>query len=171
MYRPSSAASSAIRASFRAEENARSLIVSTRCLATWYWLMIRPTHTPIASAPVLPQPRPSFTLDQITAYPFPAELTASARGTRIAFTLNERGSRNLWVAEGPSFTPRKLTSWDADDGQEIVNVSLSADGQWIAFARGGDHGSNFDGLQLLLPEADLRQEARAALRSSARVSR
>ena len=104
-----------------------------------------------ALAPARAQPRPSFTLDQITAYPFPAELTASARGARIAYTLNERGSRNLWVAEGPSFTPRKLTSWDADDGQEIVNVSLSADGKWVAFARGGDHGSNFDGLQPVNP--------------------
>ncbi len=115
--------------------------------------MARPALTAMAAlcaalAPALAQSRPSFTLDQITAYPFPAELTASVRGTRIAFTLNERGSRNLWVAEGASFTPRKLTAWDADDGQEIVNVSLSADGQWVAFARGADHGSNFDGLSV-----------------------
>jgi dipeptidyl aminopeptidase/acylaminoacyl peptidase len=97
------------------------------------------------------QPRAPFTLDQVTAYPFPAELAASATGTRMAFTLNERGARNLWVADAPAYTARKLTAWDADEGQEIVNVSLSADGKWVAFARGGDHGSNFDGLQPVNP--------------------
>ena len=97
------------------------------------------------------QPRPSFTLDQVTAYPFPAELTAAATGARVAWTFNERGARNLWVAEGPTWSPKKLTSWDADEGQELVHLSLSSDGKWIAFARGGDHGSNFDGLQPVNP--------------------
>lgn len=106
----------------------------------------------LGTATMLPaQPRAPFTLDQVTAYPFPAELAASATGTRMAFTLNERGARNLWVAEGPAYAARKLTAWDADEGQEIVHVSLSADGRWVAFARGGDHGSNFDGLQPVNP--------------------
>ena len=42
--------------------------------------------------------------------------------------LNERGLRNIYVAEGPDFTPKRLTNYLEDDGQELTSVSLSADG-------------------------------------------
>ena len=86
----------------------------------------------------------SFTLEQIKSYPFPNELTAAATGSRIAWAFNERGARNVWVAEGPDFRARKLTSYDNDDGQELTSLSISADGKYVVYVRGGDHGSNFD---------------------------
>src|SRR6185369_8372239 len=86
----------------------------------------------------------SFTLEQLKGYPFPNELTASATGARIAWAFNERGSRNVWVAEGPDFKARRLTSYDVDDGQELTSLSISADGRYVVYVRGGDHGSNFD---------------------------
>jgi dipeptidyl aminopeptidase/acylaminoacyl peptidase len=86
----------------------------------------------------------SFSLEQIKSYPFPNELTAAATGSKIAWAFNERGSRNLWVAEGPDFRARKLTNYEADDGQELTSVSISADGKYVVYVRGGDHGSNFD---------------------------
>src|SRR6478609_309570 len=86
----------------------------------------------------------SFTLEAIKSYPFPTELTASSQGSRIAWALEEGGRRNVYVAEGPDFKPRKLTSYSHDDGQEITSLSISADGKWIVFVRGGDHGSNWD---------------------------
>jgi dipeptidyl aminopeptidase/acylaminoacyl peptidase len=86
----------------------------------------------------------SFTLEQITSYPFPNELTASASGARIAWAFNERGARNVWVAEGPDFKARRLTSYDTDDGQELTSLAVSADGKYVVYVRGGDHGSNFD---------------------------
>lgn len=85
-----------------------------------------------------------FSLEQIKSYPFPNELTASATGSKIAWAFNERGSRNVWVAEGPDFRARKLTNYEADDGQELTSVSISADGKYVVYVRGGDHGSNFD---------------------------
>jgi len=87
----------------------------------------------------------SFTVDQIKSYPFPNELTAATTGSRIAWAFNEQGARNIWVAEGPEFRARKLTSYDKDDGQELTTVSISADGKYVVYVRGGDHGSNFDG--------------------------
>lgn len=87
----------------------------------------------------------SFTLESVKSYPFPVELTAAAQGSRVAWVLNEQGKRNIYVAEGPDFAPRKLTNYDADDGQEITSVTISADGKWVVFVRGGDHGSNWDG--------------------------
>ncbi|HSE32018.1 MAG TPA: prolyl oligopeptidase family serine peptidase [Pyrinomonadaceae bacterium] len=86
----------------------------------------------------------AFTLEQIKSYPFPNELTASATGSRIAWAFNERGARNVWVAEGTDFHARKLTSYDNDDGQELTSISISADGKYVVYVRGGDHGSNFD---------------------------
>jgi dipeptidyl aminopeptidase/acylaminoacyl peptidase len=86
----------------------------------------------------------SFTIEQIKSYPFPNELTASASGSRIAWAFNERGARNAWVAEGPDFKARRLTNYESDDGQELTSLSISADGKYVVYVRGGDHGSNFD---------------------------
>ncbi|MBI2284659.1 MAG: S9 family peptidase [Bacteroidetes bacterium] len=77
-------------------------------------------------------------------YPFPTELRAAAQGSRIAWALDEQGVRNVYVAEGPAFIPRKLTAFTRNDGQEITSLSLSDDGKWVVFVRGGDHGSNYD---------------------------
>lgn len=87
----------------------------------------------------------SFTVEQIKSYPFPNELTAAATGSRIAWAFNERGLRNIWVAEGPDFQPHRLTNYNTDDGQELTSVTISADGKYVVYVRGGDHGSNFDG--------------------------
>jgi dipeptidyl aminopeptidase/acylaminoacyl peptidase len=86
----------------------------------------------------------TFSLDAIKSYPFPNELTSSAQGSRIAWAFNEQGKRNVYVAEGPDFSPRKLTKYTDDDGQEITSLSISNDGKWVVYVRGGDHGSNWD---------------------------
>jgi dipeptidyl aminopeptidase/acylaminoacyl peptidase len=83
-------------------------------------------------------------MEQIKSYPFPNELTAAATGSRIAWAFNERGLRNVWVADGPDFKARQLTNYSSDDGQELTSLALSADGKYVVYVRGGDHGSNFD---------------------------
>lgn len=99
----------------------------------------------VAPAPVTQQAASnSFTIEQIKSYPFPNELTASANGARIAWAFNERGARNVWVAEGPDFKARRLTNYESDDGQELTSLSISSDGKYVVYVRGGDHGSNFD---------------------------
>src|SRR5262245_64314647 len=98
--------------------------------------LAQPTAAQPAKAP--------FTLEQVKSYPFPGELTAAATGSRIAWTFNERGARNLYVAEAPDWKARALTRYDKDEGQELSSVQLSADGKYAVYVRGGDHGSNFD---------------------------
>jgi dipeptidyl aminopeptidase/acylaminoacyl peptidase len=94
----------------------------------------------------LPAQRPSsFTVEQVTSYPFPNELTAARLGGRIAWALNEQGRRNVWVADAPDYRPRQLTSFADDDGQELTSLTLTAGGEHVLFVRGGDHGSNWDG--------------------------
>ena len=85
-----------------------------------------------------------FTIEDVKSYPFPTELTAAASGRRIAWALDEQGRRNVWVAEGPAFAPRRLTSYTADDGQELSSLSISADGRYVVYVRGGDQGGNWD---------------------------
>jgi dipeptidyl aminopeptidase/acylaminoacyl peptidase len=102
------------------------------------------TLAPALTAGAQAQRPASFTLEQIKGYPFPTELTASASGSQLAWALDERGHRNVWVAEGPDYRPRRLTAYTRDDGQEITSLSITADGKHVVYVRGGDHGSNWD---------------------------
>jgi dipeptidyl aminopeptidase/acylaminoacyl peptidase len=79
-----------------------------------------------------------YTLEQIMSAPFPSELAAARQGSRIAWVLDVEGRRNIWVAEGPKFVARQLTNYKLDDGQELTDVSFSADGMNILFIRGGN---------------------------------
>lgn len=94
--------------------------------------------------PVAATSAQSFTLEQVKSYPFPNELTVAASGARIAWAFNERGARNVWVAEGPDFKARRLTGYQTDDGQELTSLSTSSDGKYVVYVRGGDHGSNWE---------------------------
>ncbi|MEQ8811306.1 MAG: prolyl oligopeptidase family serine peptidase [Imperialibacter sp.] len=85
-----------------------------------------------------------FSFESIKSYPFPADMTSAATGSKIAWTFNEQGQRNIYVAEGPDFKARKLTQYNDDSGQEISSLAVTADGQWVVYVRGGDHGSNWD---------------------------
>ncbi len=105
-------------------------------------LLLVAAHVPSCAANA--QSGSSFTLEQVRSYPFPTELQAARSVNRIAWAFNERGLRNLWVAEGPAFTARQLTQYTRDDGQELSSVGISPDGRWVVFIRGGDFGSNFD---------------------------
>ena len=44
-------------------------------------------------------------------YPFPTELCAAPKAAKIAWAFDELGVRNVYVAEGPVYTPRKLTGF------------------------------------------------------------
>ncbi len=79
-----------------------------------------------------------FTLEQILSAPFAENLTAAKKVNRVAWTLDEEGKRNVWVAEGPTFSSRRLTSYLTDDGQEISQLSFSEDGNSLVYTRGGE---------------------------------
>lgn len=100
----------------------------------------------LSLAPALRAQRaPSFTLDQVKSYPFPNELTAATTGSRIAWAFNESGARNVWVAEGPDWKARAVTSYRIDDGQELTSIAISADGKFVTYVRGGEHSANWEG--------------------------
>jgi dipeptidyl aminopeptidase/acylaminoacyl peptidase len=78
----------------------------------------------------------AFTLDQVLSAPFPADLTAAPNGAAVAWVFNDRGARNIWIAEPPDYTGRRLTGYLEDDGQEISDLAFTPEGKSIVFVRG-----------------------------------
>lgn len=74
--------------------------------------------------------------------PFVSNLSVSQEHDVVLYSININGKRNVYSSQGPNFESVQLTSFNEDDGQEITNVQLSADGQYAVFVRGGDHGAN-----------------------------
>ncbi len=72
--------------------------------------------------------------------PFPSELTAAKRGSRVAWVFDAKGERNVWVADGPDFarTARQVTHYTGDDGQPIASLRLTPDDRTILYARGSE---------------------------------
>jgi dipeptidyl aminopeptidase/acylaminoacyl peptidase len=77
------------------------------------------------------------TLDALLGAPFPSEISAAPKGGAIAWVVNQRGARNVWVAEPPSYQGRQLTKYTADDGQELGQLAWSSDGRTLVYVRGG----------------------------------
>ena len=78
----------------------------------------------------------SFSIEQILGAPFPTQLTAAHQGSRIAWVFAQRGAQNIWVADGPDFTPKQITHYAGDTGMPIASLRLSPDGGSVVYARG-----------------------------------
>lgn len=78
-----------------------------------------------------------FSVEDVLSYSFASALVASPTADRIAWIENREGTRNVWVAEGPEWQGRPLTSYEGDDGQELGEVTFTSDGDVVLFVRGG----------------------------------
>ena len=87
------------------------------------------------AAPALQEP--DFTIEQVMSHAFPSELIAAPSGDRIAWLANDQGLRNVWVAEGPGWNPRRLTSYLEDDGQVLSGLTFTPDGNRLIYLYGG----------------------------------
>ena len=76
------------------------------------------------------------TIKQWLAPGYPQELAAAKKVDRLAWQAYEEGKRNIFFAEAPAFTPRRLTSFMEDDGVDLTNVEISDDGSTVVFIRG-----------------------------------
>jgi dipeptidyl aminopeptidase/acylaminoacyl peptidase len=80
----------------------------------------------------------SFTLEQVLSVPFPYGLTSASHAPRVAWIFDNKGERNIWVAEASDFVPRQVTHYKGDDGQPIASVRLTPDGKTVVYARGSE---------------------------------
>jgi dipeptidyl aminopeptidase/acylaminoacyl peptidase len=99
--------------------------------------------------------RAAFTLEQALSYPYATEMKAAEHADVVAWVVNLRGVRNIWVASGPGFTARQVTHYTEDDGQELTQLTLSADGTRLVYVRGGDHDANWPAEGNLAPDPTL----------------
>ena len=105
---------------------AKTLAIASTCGL----LMVLPVPTSSG------QGQQSFTLEQVLSAPFPSDLTAAKSIPRIAWVLDEKGKRNIYVAEAPDFKARRLTSYMEEDGQKLSSLEFSADANTIVYTRG-----------------------------------
>lgn len=77
-----------------------------------------------------------FTLDQVLGSAFPTELSAAPTGGKVAWVSNQRGVRNILVAEPPGYAARKITNYTEDDGQELSDLRWTPDAGAIVYVRG-----------------------------------
>src|SRR5205085_2061147 len=80
----------------------------------------------------------SFTIEQVLSAPFPSGLIAAERAPRAAWIFDNKGERNVWVADAPDFRPRQVTHYKGDEGQPIASVRLTPDGKMVLYARGSE---------------------------------
>ena len=124
-----------------------------RCLpaaATIAGLLAGSLLAPGAFAAAAPTP----TLKQLLGYPYVSGLVASESGDRFAWVEDVRGVRNIWSASATDTAPRQLTQYTADDGQELTQITMSADGSELLYVRGGDHDENWPAKANLAPDPD-----------------
>jgi dipeptidyl aminopeptidase/acylaminoacyl peptidase len=91
-----------------------------------------------ATANAVPAARGALSIDTIMQAPFVLKLSAAPARGSLAFVLKEQGRRNIYVAEPPAYSPRKITNFDKDDGVEITDLAWSKDAHALLFVRGGD---------------------------------
>ena len=96
------------------------------------------------AAPPLALAQQQFTLDQVLGAPFASDLVAAHQGSSVAWIVNQRGARNIWVAAGPSWQPRQVTRYQDDDGQEIESLTFTPDGRSVVYVRGGSSNGTGD---------------------------
>ena len=114
----------------------------------------RPLLSIMALAAILAVPgAPAFaqqnklSIELIDSAPYPFDMIAAPSGGALAWIYNERGARNVWVAEpsaGGGYTSRRVTAYTGDDGVDISSLRWTGDGQWLVYTRGGDDGGSYD---------------------------
>ena len=60
------------------------------------------------------------TIRQIDGAPFAATIVAAPAANAVAFVLNARGVRNIWVTDSTRADARQVTVFTQDDGQDIT---------------------------------------------------
>jgi dipeptidyl aminopeptidase/acylaminoacyl peptidase len=84
-----------------------------------------------------PDPSASLAVASILSAPFPSGLVASPSGDRVAWVRNDRGVRDIWVAEGPEWRARRVTDHDRDTGHDLSGLELLPDGRHLLYTVGG----------------------------------
>ncbi|MGI4758667.1 MAG: S9 family peptidase [Janthinobacterium lividum] len=82
-----------------------------------------------------------FSVAEALSAPFMNQLTAAPAKSRVAWFVDQEGSRNVWVAS-PTEKAHAVTHYTADDGQDIDDITWAPDAEAVAYTHGtGPEGS------------------------------
>lgn len=82
------------------------------------------------------------TIENLLSPAFPSSLVSSKDGQTLAWVFNNKGSRNIFVADGKNFNDTKqITKYSDDDGVEITSVDFTPSTKQILFVRGNANNS------------------------------
>ena len=84
-----------------------------------------------------------FSLEQVMSAGFPSEMTAAPVGGAVAWVINERGVRNIWIARAPDYRGRQLTRYKNSNQNDLDRRHL-----WKVAASGGSPLQITKGLRL-----------------------
>ena len=109
------------------------------------WVLLLVVMTSAAAGLHARAQRPAdFTLDQVLNYPFPENLVSAPAGNRVAWTFNERGARNIYVADGAGLRGTQAHHLRSRRrAGALERRVLRRRPRPIVYVRGGDHGSNW----------------------------
>lgn len=89
------------------------------------------------------QRRAPFSLESILAAPFVSELTASGDGRTVAYAARAAAARAIYVMRVGD-RARRVVNYPRDDGQELLELTVSEHGGALAYARGGEPNDEGD---------------------------
>ncbi|MDQ8154334.1 MAG: prolyl oligopeptidase family serine peptidase, partial [Gemmatimonadota bacterium] len=81
-------------------------------------------------------PQREIPVELLMSAPYPGSLSAAPTGGLVAWVLNDKGVRNIWVAAPPEYRGRKLTAYTQADGQELGALTWSKDAGTLYYTRG-----------------------------------
>jgi len=81
-------------------------------------------------------PTDSFSVADVLSAPVPGQLHVATKTDRIAWVANERGVRNVYIAEAPSYAPHRLTAYAEDDGRSIDIAGFSHNDAFVVIVTG-----------------------------------
>jgi dipeptidyl aminopeptidase/acylaminoacyl peptidase len=87
------------------------------------------------AAPALPAAAATFSMRDVLSAPFVTALTASPAGDELLWKVHLRGTRNIYLYSAGA--TRKITSYDADDGQDLDDIQFVPGLGAAAYMRGG----------------------------------
>lgn len=97
--------------------------------------------------------RAQSSVEQLLSYPFPENLCSSPLTGKVAWTVNQRGIRNIFISLDSGRTISQLTHSTKDEGQIISRLQFSNDGNWLVFLKGAEPGANWSASTVVNPRS------------------
>lgn len=80
-------------------------------------------------------------LESYLSVPFPSNLTGSTDGKTIAWVFNNKGERNIFLVNAPSYSAKQITDYKGDEGIDLNSLNFTPDGNLLVFIRGNTNNS------------------------------